>query len=137
MIKFKQFAKCGWKKTSEKLFPIIFFHCHLVRLMKITILVEFTTIFIYFDFRQLYFNKQFFTLVDKRHGKYPSLTTKAEANSCFSYFYGKAARQRSALFFSRCVSGCYSVIAHSGRYPNCCVFSRLVHPQLRCKLQKI
>ena len=39
------------EKTSGKVFPVIFFHCHLVRLMKITILVEFTTIFIYFDFR--------------------------------------------------------------------------------------
>ena len=41
-----------WLEKNEwKSIPIIFFHCHLVRLMKITILVEFTTIFIYFDFR--------------------------------------------------------------------------------------
>ena len=38
------------KKRVEKYFPL-FFHCHLVRLMKIAILAEFTTTFIYFDFR--------------------------------------------------------------------------------------
>ena len=39
------------KKNEWKSISHYFFHCHLVGLMKIAILVEFTTMFIYFDFR--------------------------------------------------------------------------------------